>query len=255
MTPPTTAEGFESPSLRSLGDTGSHAYELKFLLDAAMAEKVEHWARRRMTADPHGDALLGGAYRTTTIYADTPELDVYHRSPSYARRKFRVRRYGTMPWVFLERKLRSESRVVKRRVVVRLDEIGGLANPDSNSEVAWTGEWFRQQLFVRRLQPAAQIQYLRHAFVGVCPEGPLRLTLDHDIRGVEAGGWKIGDCRGGLAVLPGRVVLELKFLGGLPRPFKELVEECGLQPQGVSKYRLWREAAGVPLLDDGASCA
>ncbi|MGH7130526.1 MAG: polyphosphate polymerase domain-containing protein [Phycisphaerales bacterium] len=255
MTPPTTTEEFESPSLRSLGDGGSHAYELKFLLDVAIAEKVEHWARRCMTPDPHGDALLGGAYRTTTIYADTPELDVYHRSPSYARRKFRVRRYGTMPWVFLERKLRSELRVVKRRVVVPLDEVGALSDLDSNSDGAWAGEWFRQQLYVRRLQPAAQIQYLRHAFVGVCPEGPLRLTLDHDIRGVEVAGWKIGDCRGGLAVLPGRVVLELKFLGGLPLPFKQLVAECGLQPQGVSKYRLWHQAAGVPHLDDGASRA
>lgn len=252
MTPPTMAEGFESPSLLSLGDSGSHAYELKFLLDAAMAEKVEHWARRHMTADPHGDPLLGGAYRTTTIYADTPELDIFHRSPSYARRKFRVRRYGAMPWVFLERKLRSQTRVVKRRVVVPLEELDALSNSDSRSDGTWGGEWFRQQLFLRRLQPAAQIQYLRHAFVGVCPEGPLRLTLDHDIRGIEVGGWKIGDCRGGLAVLPGRVVLELKFLGGLPRPFKELVEECGLQPQGVSKYRLWREAVGAPPLDDGA---
>jgi hypothetical protein len=42
MTPPLTAAGFESPSLAGGART---AYELKFLLDEAVALEVESWPR------------------------------------------------------------------------------------------------------------------------------------------------------------------------------------------------------------------
>src|SRR5207302_7532649 len=118
--PPETDVAFESPSLAVRG--GGAAYELKFLLDETRAQEVEAWARLRLALDPHGDPALGGAYRTTSLYFDTPELDVYHRSPSYRRRKFRVRRYGSAPLAFLERKAKWGDRVAKRRTSVPEEE-------------------------------------------------------------------------------------------------------------------------------------
>src|SRR4051812_26013707 len=96
------AEIFSSPSLAP--DGTAPAYELKFLLHEAQAQLVEAWARRRLMLDPHGEPALAGAYRTVSLYFDTPQLDVYQRTPSYKRRKFRVRRYGAAPLLFLERK-------------------------------------------------------------------------------------------------------------------------------------------------------
>ena len=52
------------------------------------------WARQHLAFDPHADASLGNAYRIHTLYLDTAELDVFHRTASYGRRKFRLRRYG-----------------------------------------------------------------------------------------------------------------------------------------------------------------
>src|SRR6516164_4946790 len=148
------------------------AFELKFLLDEARAQEVESWARVRLALDPHGDPALGGAYLTTSLYFDTPELDVYHRSRGYKRRKFRVRRYGAAPWAFLERKSKWGDRVEKRRAAVPGEELALLANP--MSVVTWPGHWFHRRLVARRLGPACRVSYHRTAYVGACAEGPLR---------------------------------------------------------------------------------
>jgi hypothetical protein len=222
---------------------GAPAFELKFLLDEARAQEVEAWARERLVLDPHGDPALGGAYETTTLYTDTPELDVYHRSPSFRRSKYRVRRYGSAPWVFLERKSKGGDRVAKRRATVPGQELAGLAQPTSH--LTWPGHWFHRRLLERRLGPACRIAYQRMAFVGSCPEGPLRLTLDRQVRGVLTGDWALDAFVGGAALLSGQVILEFKFRSALPAPFKALVQAMQLSPAAVSKYRLCREAWGA----------
>jgi hypothetical protein len=72
LSPPRTVEGFESPSLAGPARERRAAYELKFLVDEALAAEVERWARTHLKADPHGQPELGGAYRTTSLYFDTP---------------------------------------------------------------------------------------------------------------------------------------------------------------------------------------
>jgi hypothetical protein len=238
-----TATGFESPSLAP-PEGVAPAYELKFLLDEAQAREVEDWVRARLALDPHGDPELGGAYRSVSLYCDTPDLDVYRRSPSYKRRKFRVRRYGSMSWAFLERKSKWGDRVAKRRTAVPTEELARLAHP--MSLVDWPGHWFHLRLLARRLRPACRIEYVRTAYVGSSPEGPLRLTLDRKVRGLLTGEWRLDGLEGGLPLLTGKVILEFKFRSTLPLLFKGLVAELGLRPGTVSKYRLCREAWGVP---------
>jgi VTC domain len=242
VTSPLTAAGFESPSLGSPQGAGP-AYELKFLLDETRAREIDDWAQARLVLDPHGDPALGGAYRTTSLYCDTPHLDVYHRSPRYRRRKFRVRRYGSMPWLFLERKSKSGDRVAKRRTAVPEEELTQLAVP--MSLVDWPGHWFHRGLLARRLGPACRIVYQRTAYAGASSGSPLRLTLDRRLHGVLASGWSLDPVEGGLPLLTGQVILELKFRVVLPAPFGELMEGLRLRPSVVSKYRLCREAWGV----------
>src|SRR4051812_10453841 len=91
------------------------AYELKFQLTAAEADHLEAWGRHHLTPDPHG---LDGSYDTTSVYCDTADWDVFHRSPRYRRSKFRLRRYGTNPIIFLEIKSKWGDRVEKKRTGV-----------------------------------------------------------------------------------------------------------------------------------------
>lgn len=240
MTPLANGACCESPSLASWRDPSGPAFELKFLLDDPQGREVEAWAQARLQPDPHGDASLGGAYSTTSVYCDTPELDVYHRTPSYKARKYRVRRYGDASWAFLERKTKRGDRVAKRRTFVSLEELSCL----SQSPLApnWPGAWFHQRLAARRLGPACRIAYLRTAYIGSCPEGPLRLTLDRSIRGLLTDEWHAIAPEAGLHLLTGQVIVEMKFRWALPAPFKELTHDLRLRPTVVSKYGLCRKA-------------
>src|SRR5262245_29924999 len=215
----------KSPSLAAVGD-GQPAFELKFLLDDAGAREVEAWARSRLTLDVHADPDLGGAYRTTSVYCDTPNLDVYYRSQSFKRKKFRVRRYGGSPWAFLERKSKKGDRVTKRRTPAPEAELGMLAN--SLSVMSWCSHWLRRRLLARRLYPACQIVYQRTAYVGACADSPHRLTLDRRIHGILPADWSPAPVEGGLPLLTGQVILELKFRSALPAPFKELIADMRL---------------------------
>jgi hypothetical protein len=219
------------------------AYELKFRIDPVLAAAVEDWARRRLGPDAHGDPALGGAYLTTSLYLDTPALDVYHRTPGFRARKFRIRRYGGIPMLFLERKTKRGDRVRKRRACISDADLHLLTA--TASDEAWPGHWFHRRILSRGLAPAAIVSYRRTALVGTCTEGPLRLTLDREVRGVIAGDWRLAGAGDSTALLPDWVILELKFLDALPHPFKELVMEFGLSPTPVSKYRLCRDAAAL----------
>lgn len=237
MSQPERSTALESPSLAA---AGAAAFELKFLIDELAAQQVAAWASARLALDPHGDPALNGAYRTVSVYCDTPELAVYHRAPGYRRSKLRLRRYGLAPWTFLERKSKWGDRVAKLRSPVPHDELAALNHP--MSLVDWPGHWFHRELGHRRLGPACRIAYERTAYVGTCTESHLRLTLDRRVRGILTDTWSAAPFDGGLPVLAGQVILELKFHAALPAPFKELVAALQLSPSTVSKYRLCRQA-------------
>jgi hypothetical protein len=232
-----------SPSLVEPGEGQRPAFELKFLLDEARAGEVEAWAASRLEPDPHGDPALGGAYRTTTLYLDTPSLDVFHRTPSFKRTKHRLRRYDSEPRIYLERKTKNGDRVRKQRCAVPEEELGLLSSP--LSVLTWTGHWFHRRLLDRGLRPSALLAYVRHAYLGHAGDGSFRLTMDRHLRGCLEGEWRVPVLDGGLALLTGRVVLEFKFRTALPAVLKELVQSLRLNPCPVSKYRSCVSAWGV----------
>ncbi len=248
-TPPTSAL---SPSLRvDLGD-GVAAFELKHLLAEPLADAVESWARRHLRIDPHGDPAHHDRYRTTTLYLDTPALDVYHRAPGFARRKYRLRRYGREPTLFLERKIRRGDRVKKRRAAITAvgdgafdfdDLVAAIDAADGNDE--GPRSWFPLEVVERQLLPTCRLTYERTAFFEGEGDGALRLTLDRAIHGVRSDrdGWGVPPVDGGELLLADAVVCELKFAGSLPERFKELITELALPVSSVSKYRRFMELA------------
>ncbi len=117
--------------------------------------EVLAWARQYMAPDPHVEPSLGDAYRISSLYLDTPALDVFCHRGSAARSKFRLRRYGDESAVYLERKRKKRDCVEKRRVSVLETETRLLQDPDTPSD--WTGRWFHKRLRARRLQPICQV--------------------------------------------------------------------------------------------------
>jgi len=213
----------------------TNASEIKFIVDAQLAEGIRAWARIHLEPDLHGGGPFGDEYTTTTIYFDTAARDVFYRRGSFGRAKYRIRRYEQSDFVVLERKLRRPGALIKRRTQVSAD---ALARLDClASEERWPGEWFQRRVFMRGLEPVCQLTYRRTARMITTHAGPVRLTLDASIQGAAVSRVQF-TAPAGMDVLPGRLILEMKFRGPLPTVFKRLIEEFCLNPLAVSKYRL-----------------
>lgn len=224
-------------------ETRPFAAEVKFVIPAGLGQQVRSWARDNLEPDPYGGGMFNDTYHTTSLYFDTTAGDVYHRRRSFGRSKYRVRRYGAADFVFLERKLRKPGVLVKRRTTVALDSISRLSRPVADPH--WPGEWFHRRLLLRQIKPVCEISYTRVARFARTAEGPARLTLDDDIRvrAAQAPRFSAVDAAGTI-VVPGQMILELKYLYRVPAIFKRLVEEFALEPQRASKYRLGMAAIG-----------
>jgi hypothetical protein len=220
-----------SPSLDGAADAGP-AFEVKFLLEEDVARRLEGRAETLFDRDAFADPAAGGAYRTTTVYFDTPGFDVLRRSPGFRRRKYRLRRYGAAEIVFLERKSRREDRVKKLRAEVPLSRL-------AEALVAAEGpaSWFAFETADRELRPVCCMSYRRTAFNGVAEGSGVRLTFDRDVVGVRTDSPEPRPVENAAPLLPGKVICEMKFRGAMPSVFKTLVAEFGLASTAVSKYR------------------
>lgn len=216
------------------------ASEIKFSVDGATAFRIRERARQLLSPDPWASGPSADEYVTTTLYFDTADFAVYERRGSYRRAKYRIRRYGQSDLVFLERKLRTADCLSKRRTSVRIEDLPLLTAASADS--SWAGSWFHERLLMRKLGAVCQITYRRTARVGMTDYGPIRLTLDEDLRGIAAD-HAVFVPMDAAVPLSGQTIVEMKFRAAMPAVFKQIVEEFALTPQRLSKYRLGLEAA------------
>ncbi len=216
------------------------AFEIKFVVDQDTGERIRERVRTLLAADPWASGPAADEYTITSLYFDTPDLAVYNRRGSYRRAKYRIRRYGQSDVVFLERKLRTNDLLTKRRTNVRLDDLPLLQNGDDGADRTWPGHWFRKRIQTRRLGAVCQIAYERTARIGLTDYGPIRLTIDTGLQACLVKGASFVSTDAALPVTESTII-EMKFRAGMPAVFKLLVEEFALTAQRVSKYRLATE--------------
>lgn len=216
-------------------ETREFACESKFLVNAQQAELIGAWARDHLQMDPHGGGAQGDVYRVSSIYFDTERFDVFQRNGSFARSKYRIRRYNQNDTAFLERKTKTNSQVSKRRTQVHVAEFNHL---HIAADARWPGYWFQRRVQLRGLQPVCQISYQRLARLGQSEYGPCRLTLDSEVNALPCAQTHYTPMAGQALLPPGRYILELKYRYSLPVLFKRLLTEFAPVPQRLSKYRL-----------------
>jgi hypothetical protein len=228
-----------SPGLR----TGI-AYELKFELGLDDVVRMKAWARRNLQPDPHGE---DGRYRVTSVYCDTPDYDIFHRTARYRGSKLRLRRYGNANFIFLERKLRNGDNVRKRRVEVTPDELPQLESyvAGATPPADWAAAWFLERAMRKRFAPVCRVAYNRTAFFGTASGQGVRVTIDEKVIGVPARGWDVQPLAEGLELLPDRALFELKFQDSIPELFRNLLPELPVQTARVSKYRRCIQLCGL----------
>lgn len=216
-------------------ETRDFAREMKFLVDEHLAPDLRQWARLNLSRDAFGMGPYGDDYTTTSLYFETPAFDVYHRRGSYGRSKFRIRRYNAADVVFLERKFRTSRLLAKRRTTVPIDEMDHLAG--STPDPAWPGYCFHRRVLLRGLSPLIQMSYDRTARVGIASGGPMRMTIDTNLRVLPMPD-RAFIPGVGFPLIEGRCIVELKYRVTMPALFKQLVERFRLAPSPVSKYRI-----------------
>lgn len=217
------------------------AYELKFLLNTSQNEAVRDWARKNLNPDPHVSPTLGDSYEVNSLYLDTPNFDVFHRADGFRQSKYRLRRYGSESVVWLELKRKEDGRVRKRRTSVADGEIGKMLH--APADLVWPGSWFQSRRNELQLQPVCQVTYQRFATIGTSTNGPIRLTIDSNLRCQPTSDWSIpNQPLAGDLLLSDQQILELKFHETIPSAFRDLIQKCGLTFTSFSKYRQSVEA-------------
>lgn len=217
-------------------DSREFVYELKFYVSNPQVEALKSWVRERLQPDPHGTGPHRDSYRVSSLYFDTQSFDVLSRQGSYARSKYRVRRYNHGEVLYLERKTRGQYRVFKRRSAAALGLLGRLQELQAAQD--WNGRWFHRRLLARRLQAVSRVDYQRLARVGNSDFGPVRLTLDQDLLAWRTEGLSFEVAGHGTPLATQQFILELKFGHAMPLLFKELIREFSPRLEGISKYRL-----------------
>jgi hypothetical protein len=228
-------------------------YELKYIVDEAMAREIRDYARHYLAPDPHADPEQGYAYPIYSVYLDSPKLDLLHATvQGHADRfKLRMRYYDDRPDspVFFEIKRRYNSAILKARAGVRRDAwrrllLGGspdrydLVNPtDAQSDIALRR--FCQLSHRLGATPRALVVYTREAWL--TPDGnSARMTFDRQLEGApfdpavdditttRTDKWVKPPVRG--------VVLELKFTDRFPHWMRDMTQLFGLQRCSFAKY-------------------
>lgn len=229
----------ERPGIH-LRESRDHAREIKFVVEAARAPEVQAWMRANLAPDEFGSGPEHDQFETSSLYFETAAFDVFHRRGSYGKSKYRIRRYGTSPIMFLERKFRTDRVLIKRRTTASLDEFARLEGnaPDPD----WYGYWFHRRLVARQLQPLVQVSYVRTARLGHSSHGRVRMTIDFDLRVLPLPDRAFLPGVG-LPLMEGQNIIELKFCATLPMIFRQVIDQFALKTQPVSKYR-----SGLALL-------
>lgn len=210
--------------------------EIKFFVPPDRSDALRDWARGRLGPDPYGGGPFGDSYQTNSLYFDTRDLDVFFRRGSYGRSKYRVRRYGEADSLFFERKLKTHDHVSKRRSIVPIGELPGLGRLEPVK--GWPGHWFHRRMLARELGVVCQVQYDRTALVHSNGHGPIRLTLDRNVRAIASNALAFQSLGGEPSLTGGDAILELKFYQSLPPVFAEMITKFSLTACPISKYRI-----------------
>jgi hypothetical protein len=222
-------------------ETRDFARETKFLVDVAVIPELTAWSRTNLGRDPYGSGEHGDEYATTSLYFDTAAFDVYRRNLSHARGKFRIRRYGLLDFIFLERKMRTDRLLAKRRTTVPLDALQRIAEPEADP--TWPGYWFHRRILYRGLQPLVQISYDRTARLSIVDGDPVRLTIDRNLRVLPMPDRAFLPGLG-FPLLEQHAIVEMKYRRQVPGLLRQAIEHFKLEPVRISKYRKGFEALG-----------
>ena len=230
-------------------------FELKYLIEENMAERVRDFVRCYLNMDEFGIGKPNYSYPVHSLYLDSDNLEIYWRTVNGDKNRFklRLRYYSDHPDspVFFEIKRRMKDIILKQRGGVRQSEVPMLLNghlpcpehlvtKDPGSLVAV--QRFCNLMSSLHAKPKSHIYYKREAYVSDNDE--VRVTMDRDVYSEPNLSPTIKvKMTNPVHSYAGFVILELKFTNRFPNWFRELVRIANVMQCGAAKY-----LSGVQLM-------
>ncbi|MDR2656187.1 MAG: polyphosphate polymerase domain-containing protein [Oscillospiraceae bacterium] len=210
-------------------------YEKKYLITREQRSALQALLPRYMSPDRFGEYLV------QNLYYDTENWDCIRESikkPCY-KEKLRLRCYGVPNQnteFFLELKKKFKELVCKRRIAIPAQKFGGrTVRVIVAAEASQIGRELDFYLQSNAVSEKIYISYNRTAFAGIKDEG-LRVTFDTDIRFRQSGLDFFHPFDGKPVLPPGKTLMEVKTLGGMPVWMARALSEYKIFPTAFSKY-------------------
>ena len=222
-------------------------YEHKFVVPNRVADAFRARVAPMSSLDSNSAASPDNRYDITSLYYDTPTLDLFEDTVNdvHHRYKLRVRRYGERlgdsPVVF-ETKEKVGDIIIKRRAFVpplrwhkRLD--------DDHADATDNERDFRARVHARGARPTLLVRYSREAWKGEI-DNYVRITFDTRLAFAAIEGarletdaiWEAADDAVAFDDNGAFTLIEVKFEKTTPRWLSAAVQDLGMIRRGFSKY-------------------
>ena len=224
-------------------------YELKYRLSNSAALRVRKFVQQYLELDEYGQGQPDLAYPVHSLYLDSDDWTLYHRSLNGDKNRFklRVRYYDERPTtpVFFEIKRRMKDVILKQRCGVKrggeADVLAGHFPPEKYllskaAEDLQALHRFQELMLRVQAKPQMHVAYRLEAYVNTF-NNEVRVTFDRFVRAVpRPGGELVTHMDKSLVCTTDLVILELKFTDRFPNWFRNLVETFDCFQSGAAKY-------------------
>lgn len=223
-------------------------FEFKYHLPAHMVSALKaDLMENGMLLDPYVSEIPGGAYPVTSLYFDSAAWGCYwdKEAGTKDRAKLRFRIYNTSlqegDAIFLELKEKHDAVVLKKRIVVPREAYDRFNSTRSIMSLSpfFAGESrrdFREIAAfaeVNGLFPRLLVTYWREPLVWEYNDR-LRITFDREISAAPAR--DLSGKEALLPLLPGKIIMEVKYNDVLPFWFEKILRKYDLAREPFSKY-------------------
>jgi hypothetical protein len=230
-------------------------FELKYLVNEGMAERVRDFVRCYLSMDEFSVGKPNYSYPVHSLYLDSDNLEIYWRTINgdKNRYKLRLRYYSDHPEspVFFEIKRRMKDIILKQRGGVKQSAVplllkGHFPEPEHLVGKSPKGlvavQRFCQLMTEIHAKPRSHIFYQREAYVS--DDDEVRVTMDREVYSEPnlEPSIKVKMTRP-VHAFKGLVILELKFTNRFPNWFRELVRMANVMQCGAAKY-----VSGIQLI-------
>lgn len=212
--------------------------EIKVSMPRDRAYGLVAWLDARAPRDTYSEGEEG--YVVSSIYFDTPELEILSGLYERADSRYRVRWYGDDERAWFERKMRMGNAVSKRRWETSAEVLRTMSSDHSDQ----LPPAFEDGMNNGRLGPVLALGFRRIAWE---PAPGIRIAIDRDIRTAAADSVDAARVPPLSApVAEGRAILELKSDGDLTHELLEAtLSEAAFLPVGLSKFSLAAATLGL----------